>query len=440
MSKEQGSSNNPTAEPSQGPSDNHNNNSSNQSYRGHPNENELYRPTLLYLKCRGALRLSSPEHKAVCKGLPNRLETIREYPPMKPRQALHAFQHQISMYNPDDDRQEANDSLFQAGFGGYGDDQEFDGENKNRKGRSSSSLLAQHQRRKRSSMNAKQASQQQQQRLPHVVDEKWDEMRKTLQEQTSVDLSKLDKTESEMTMYGTSSVYFLVLKPYSEINAAIIKSVNQNQEGKVQPQQQQNPQEQLDKSSSRDKTANKESANSSLNKSFIYAINPVNELGISKRKISSLDDGIVCSSTTVKLGILEIHMASLGEEDQDEKDTSSSTTAATNAKTTKATTQSSLENDTEVSKSSLPSTMGMDVPSLQDMQRFIDKVDKFGDRLLDQMYQNAKFIKNEVENDFLNRTWKASEKIVGSFEKNLIRMKKNLVDTIKFFTDSSGKD
>mmetsp|Transcript_6047 Transcript_6047/g.11464 ORF Transcript_6047/g.11464 Transcript_6047/m.11464 type:complete len:439 (+) Transcript_6047:174-1490(+) len=438
MSKEQGSSNNPTAGPSQGPSDNHNNNS-NQSYRGHPNENELYRPTLLYLKCRGALHLSSPEHKAVCKGLPNRLEIIREYPPMKPRQAFHTFQHQISMYNPDDDRQEANDSFYQAGFGGYGDDHEFDGDNKNRKGRSSSSsLLAQHQRRKRSSINTKQASQQQQ-RLPHVVDEKWDEMRKTLQEQTSVDLSKLDKTESEMTMYGTSSVYFLVLKPYSEINAAIIKSVNQNQEGQPQPQQQQNQQKQLDESS-RDKTANNMSVNSSLNKSFIYAINPVNELGISKRKISSLDDGIVCSSTTVKLGILEIHMASLGEENQDEKDTSS---AATNAKTTKTpttTTQSSLENDTQVYKSSLPSTMGMGVPSLQDMQRFIDKVDKFGDRLLDQMYQNAKFIKNEVENDFLNRTWKASEKIVGSFEKNLIRMKKNLVDTIKFFTDSSGKD
>ena len=57
--------------------------------------------------------------------------------------------------------------------------------------------------------------------LPVVVDTKWTEMKDTLQEQTGVDLTKLDTTHSEMTLYGTSSAYFLVLRPYAEMNKAI---------------------------------------------------------------------------------------------------------------------------------------------------------------------------------------------------------------------------
>jgi hypothetical protein len=405
------------------------------NHRHHPKEHELYRPTLLHLKCRGALHLSSPEHKAVCKGLPNRLETIREYPPMKPRQALHAFQHQISLYNPHDDDREQVGFGGAGGGGGYGGDDDYN------------IKKHQQQNRKRSNIKSYKVSQQkqqeqEQQRLPHVVDEKWDEMRNTLQEQTSVDLSKLDKTESEMTMYGTSSVYFLVLKPYSEINAAIIKSVNE--ESKLQQQQGKEKEKKVGESSATIDDAATQNTQSiiSSKKSFVYAINPVNELGVSKRKVSSLDDGIVCSSTTVKLGILEIHMASLGQmEQEDEKDSTAAATSTTAKATTSSNrnmTQSTMDHEKDDSKkSSLPI---MDIPSLQDIQRFIHKVDKFGDKLLDQMYQNAKFIKNEMENDFVNRTWKASEKVVGSCEKNWIRMKKNLVDTINFFKDSSGRD
>jgi len=40
----------------------------------------------------------------------------------------------------------------------------------------------------------------------------------------------------------------------------------------------------------------------------------------------------------------------------------------------------------------------------------------------------------------VNRTAKASEKVVDSFEKNLVRMKKTLIETYKFFSDIGRDD
>jgi len=53
------------------------------------------------------------------------------------------------------------------------------------------------------------------------------------------------------------------------------------------------------------------------------------------------------------------------------------------------------------------------------------------------MYENAKFIKEELENDFVSRTFKASQKVAGNCKKNLGRMQKTGEDIINFF---SGKD
>jgi hypothetical protein len=52
---------------------------------------------------------------------------------------------------------------------------------------------------------------------------------------------------------------------------------------------------------------------------------------------------------------------------------------------------------------------------------------------------NAKFMKKEVENDFINRTMQASEKVVGNFGKTLNRMDKVAYDIYKMWSgDGSG--
>jgi hypothetical protein len=55
------------------------------------------------------------------------------------------------------------------------------------------------------------------------------------------------------------------------------------------------------------------------------------------------------------------------------------------------------------------------------------------------MMQNANLVREELENDFVNRTFQASQKVAGSFEKNLVRMKKTLEDTVNFLS-GAGKD
>jgi len=386
-----------------------------------PNENEVYRPSLVHLRCRGALRLTSTKHDVICDGISSHLETIREYPPMKPHAALHTFKNQTSFYHPPGGD---SDDSYQASFGG---EMEESGNTSGRRIRNHKTHAVPRKDKKID--------------LPVVVDTKWTEMKDNLQEQTGVDLTKLDTTHSEMTLYGTSSAYFLVLRPYSEINKAIAESMKDET---IQTDEESKENENLHEI----KGILGQVQDDLLPippKSHIYAVNPVNELGVAKRKVSSKENGLACTSTTVKLGILEIHMASLekvtevGPEEVKSRPNSvddsspSSNRARPNSEIDKGSKPMVEEEEESSSSIKLP------LPSLQQMQKFLKKVDHASEKIQNQMYQNANLVKNELENDFVNRTFRASQKVAGSFEKNLVRMKKTLEDTIKFLSDV-GKD
>ena len=351
-----------------------------------PNQNQLYRPTVVQLKCRGNLQLSSPTNNLpICKGIANRLETIREYPPMKPQAALHAFTQQTSFYHPD-----ADDS-YQGGFGS-----QLGRDNPNRD----------HNRKKRKTKEMVY--------LPHVVDTKWFEMKQTLQEQSSIDISKLSATESKMNMYGTSNTYLLVLRPYhSNLNGNVNENSTQTEPASAPPQQGKRVHPDLN------------STDAHLpRKSIVYAINPVNEFGVAKREVFSQESELSCESTTVKIGFVEIHMASLKEKrDHDETSKASSSRSRMNNKI------SDNDNDEDMMTEPKPTSLSLpNIPTMQQMEDFLTRYNKVSERIQHQMYQNANFIKKELENDFLNRTYSASQK-------NLSRMKKTLADAYKFLSD-----
>jgi len=152
-----------------------------------------------------------------------------------------------------------------------------------------------------------------------VVDTKWQEMKETLQEQTSIDLSKLSTTKSDMKLYGTSSAYLLVLRPYSDLNKAVdidatnddtSTSTSTSTSGAEENASGSQPSQALPKRV----LPNKSTSMSHIPpKSIVYGINPVSEFGVAKRQVTSKENGLTCTSTTVKLGFLEIHMASLEE-------------------------------------------------------------------------------------------------------------------------------
>jgi hypothetical protein len=383
-----------------------------------PNENTMYLPSLVHLKCRGALHLASPDHNAICKGVSSRLETIREYPPMKPLAALHTFQNQTSFYHPPDG--DNDDSSYQASFGSKA--RVFDGQ-------PSRAVPAS---RKEKKMD-----------LPVVVDAKWTEMKETLQAQTSVDLTKLDATQSEMTIYGTSSAYFLVLKPYSEMYSTRASERNRTIE-----QTETDSKENTNKRGSDGTTAVGDNASIGA-ESYIYAVNPVNEFGVAKRKVSSKENGVACISTTVKLGFLEIQMASLEEVREVDPDMTQSVSTDSSSPSRKSMHSKSergpgmkpsmgqQEEQEDVSKPKLTALSLPSIPSQEQTLKFLEKIGMASDKIQNQMYENAKFIKEELENDFVSRTFKASQKVAGNCKKNLGRMQKTGEDIINFL---SGKD
>ena len=169
-------------------------------------------------------------------------------------------------------------------------------------------------------------------------------------------------------------------------------------------------------------------------KSIVYGINPVSEFGVAKRQVTSKENGLTCTSTTVKLGFLEIHMASL--EEVTEVDAS---TMTSNDK--RSSDDSHDDNKSDEGIMTQPKPMALfTMPTMQQMQDFGKRFDTVSEKIQHHMYQNAMLIKNELENDFMNRTFQASGKVVGSFEKNLVRMKKTLVDTYKFLSEFSRGD
>lgn len=382
-----------------------------------PNANQLYRPTLVHMKCRGVLNISSKKNNLpTCEGIANGLETVREYPPMQPKAALHSFAHTMNVH--------LDDHNVLPGFG----DKPTSNRGQMKKGN-------------------EQAKEQV--NLPIIVDDKWDDMKSSIQEESSFDLNKFGSIKSDMKMYGTSSAYLLVLRPYADFNHTVSPQQNDST-----PDEKKHPKD-ADHTHTPDvehgKTGHLHTEDLPIpNKSIIYAVNPVNEFGLTKRRVNVKNDGhaMTCTSSTVKVGILEIHMASIGQEDvMDEKDNSNVSTSRSRHGTNRA---HGVEEDEggeekllgasqeETTVFPIPGpTNAVTFPSFQETKEIFTKFSDASKKVHNSMTFNAKFLKNELENDFLRRTWAASEKVMLNCEKNVVRMKKTLVDAYKFLSDLS---
>jgi hypothetical protein len=374
-----------------------------------PDANKLYLPTLVQMKCRGMLHLSSKKNTfPSCKGIANGLETVREYPPMQPIAAFRSFTQAMNI-NVDDHHHSSP---------GFGDTVPQD---RNSQGNE----------KPKEKLN-----------LPLIVDDKWDEMKSSMQQETSLDLNKFGSIRSDMKMYGTSSAYLLVLRPYSEFSQTISKhsdtytavDVDNKEDVKPKPQ------------TAADDDANEDRHNDAHipipKQSIIYAITPVNEFGVTKRhvNVNNKGDGMTCSSSTTKLGFVEIHMASIGQEDEiDENQNASPRTNRANGigiEEGKSYTKDTKQQQEQGQPKPSPTAIGLP-PSRQQIKDFWIKFNEASNKIQNQMVFNAKFLKNELENDFISRTFVASEKVKLNCEKNLVRMKKNLVDTYNFLADIS---
>ena len=62
-----------------------------------------------------------------------------------------------------------------------------------------------------------------------------------------------------------------------------------------------------------------------------------------------------------------------------------------------------------------------------------------GTKLEKSMKNNANYIKRELKNDFINRTIRGGEKVIGSFEKTLGRIQKLVVDVVKGWSDNDDE-
>jgi hypothetical protein len=133
-------------------------------------------------------------------------------------------------------------------------------------------------------------------------------------------------------------------------------------------------------------------------------------------------------------------MASIGQEDEiDENQNASPRTNRANGigiEEGKSYTKDTKQQQEQGQPKPSPTAIGLP-PSRQQIKDFWIKFNEASNKIQNQMVFNAKFLKNELENDFISRTFVASEKVKLNCEKNLVRMKKNLVDTYNFLADIS---
>jgi hypothetical protein len=421
-----------------------------------PDENQLYRPTMVHMKCRGMLHLSSKKHSLPsCDGIANGLETIKEYPPMKPHAVYQLFAHNKSFYHPADEE--------------YADGDGNGNGNGNRRADPAPGFGANSPYPQRDTRKLKQQPPQ----LPLIVDDKWDEMKENVEMETSLDMKKFDSDQvrTDMKMYGTSSAYLLVLRPYTIINHDANANLDANKNSYPsetshdENEKYRNSNTNVNTNINEEQTPQQHQQRPIPPKSIIYAITPSNEFGITKRKLhvrkKGYDyDGISCSSTTVKLGILEIHMASIGKEQIVEDHRSRKKSRSRNASDRKGSNnQDDADSDIEQiedvgsiedgvvpvrdastdidDETTIRLPSAIPIPTIPQTKEFLMKCNKASDKIQNQMKLNAKFLKDELGNDFVNRTFHASAKVTASCEKNLGRMKKTLLDVYKFISDIS---
>lgn len=340
--------------------------------RVNPDPNTVYRPSLHRVKCQGLFHVqrsdASDTSSVLCKGIQSRFETIHEYPPMKPADALQSFQR--STYVLEDDNDFHHD-LIKNGT---------------------------------------------KQKLPLVIDPKWNELMDTMKEHTNFKIDSLEKDfDSNSKFYGTSSCYFLSLKPYHDLNQYMDtqqKNIQQSYEIVKQKNDHALRSYRTIKGGSiltdiDEDSQNQKNQSNSHTKSIIYAIAPKNEFGVAKRLVHNKDEGLSCSSTTIKLGVLEIHIASFQENDENIESHNGNRSPSD-------ITESSIESQT------------FKKPSKLEITNFLKRFDMMSNKIQNHMYKNALLVKEELENDFLNRTLKGAKAVT-------LRMKKTASDIIHFF-------
>lgn len=343
-----------------------------------PDPNKLYRASLHRVKCQGAFYVkkhpSLGRSSVLCKGIQSRFETIHEYPPMKPSAALQTFRRSTSPLDDDD--------LFQ---------------------------------------HDKSENQNENDIMPHVIDPKWNELMDTMKEHSNLKVEKLDKVvESDAAFYGTSNCYFLSLKPYYDSNGHNVHRGTYDSHESIRWKAHQasksyrtiNGESILKDIDSNPNAKDEQKDNHIPEKSIIYAIAPKSEFGLAKRLVKNKDDGLACSSTTIKLGILEIHMASFQEY------------------------QEVLENQsTPMDESQMTESRNLSKESPIESADFFHRFESMSNKIQSHMYKNLNLIKEELENDFFNRTVKGAQTVAGNFHKTALRMKKTAIDIINFFND-----
>jgi len=437
---------------------------------------------MLHMTCHGSLSFSnnntqknsnSNGNKNVinipkCYGLESRLRPIREYPPMKPHAALQTFKNKTSFFHPGEDD----------------DDDEDDINNNNNRNRNRNDYNSfggsRSDRRKINKQNKKEKEElKTKMKLPLIVDTKWDELKKDLSDRSNVDVSKFEATSTQrlgnMDFYGSTDVYLLLLRSdNANADGDTVKHVNRHHSSSSSSKKQQHvkvnpmnlplspypdsrtpnprnnrpPSNDVSSKQQRQKTYYDEKQqmdNNDIesletmtqnimedepnNNHIAYAITPVNTFGVSSREISD-GEGFGCSSTTVKLGILEIHTASFNEhveimENENEEMDDSEDKVKKYSKKGLLKKQKEENNDDDERF----------IVSLDQLKSYYFKVENMGTKIQNSMIQNAKFVKGELENDFMDRTIHGSEKVVNSFGKTLKRMEKVAYDIYKLWTD-----
>jgi hypothetical protein len=437
----------------------------------------------------------------ICQGIATRLQAVREYPPMKANAALSAFKNQSSFYHPEEDENGYN------GYNNDNDDNDDKEQSQmdRRRRRSTSSFGVMN--RNPNNMKKKVNKEIRMNDLPLIVDKQWDRLKSELDKKSDVDMSQFNsnqpqqslssstnKNKHHLNFLGTTDVYLLVLRPFgNELNSedngndserkvqhsstslkpssstSTNTDTNTKTSTKTSPFQlplnpfpdQRTPLHTIPKRKiDNDKDAKKQheeegddmtdimgSENNKKNKndtqSIIYAVAPVNKMGVSKRQVKD-GKGLSCSSKTIKLGILEIHMSTFedGIADEAEVKNTSMRTGLDNESNDiqMKDNNDGKHNDDDDDTVDSSTIMGTMSSNWDQGKQLYDKLEKMEEKIYNSMKQNAKIIKKEFENDFINRSFKASEKIVGNFGKTMYRMEKAANDLWKMFSDDDNDD
>jgi len=348
----------------------------------------VYRPMILRFRCIGEFSLTPPSatDKAknkrgtlqACRGIKSDLLPLGEYPPMQASQALQTFIHSNSNLHP-----------HVAGFGGVGQNS---GERK---------------------MQSSEESEDELQRLPHVIDPKLFELQSHLEEESNNNATTSPASTpltilpplSSLNFYGSTQVGVLLLRPIPNVDL---------------------PQNKLQSLPNFSQDLKSKDIEKVLSESIVYALAPENTFGVSVREMNNQEkrgSRHISGGTwsTLKIGVLEVSLASRHEgmiEEEEEKEWNN---------------QDKDKMDPDTQRGDFSENFS------KRAEDYYDQFSTMGRKMGNSMYHNAKFITNELQDDFIPRTLQSGEKIINNFGKTSERMK-NLAKNIYDFWNNDGDD